>query len=293
MKNMMGPLLALVFALSACGDKDAEAPTGQVVATVDGKEITNNELRAEMGPAAGVAEAQEPALRSVISRYILADAAIEQGLDKTPEIAMLKKKADQLVLVEALTRKIRDNVPPPSDEEIRQYVSERPLKFSQRKIFVVDQVVVDRVTPELIKAIEPLDTLDEITAMLTSKGIEYRSTLGALDALSLPDEVLEKIAGMPNNFTFAVPDNGMLRINQIKETVTKPVNQQDAERAAKAMLTSQRTQKLVAQRLNDIVQKDMPNVKYNKDFAPKNPKAPAAGNSAAAGNAAAATETPD
>src|SRR4029079_16187186 len=87
------------WALCACdsGGKPVTAgsePTGQVVATVNGQEITLRELNAELGAAPppidpkAAKAAEQAALRSIIGRKVLAGAAREQGLDKTPDFAL-------------------------------------------------------------------------------------------------------------------------------------------------------------------------------------------------------------
>jgi len=266
MKNMMAALLVSTLALSACGKGDSsDAPTGQVVATVNGKEITNAELTNEL--SSGMP--QDPALQSIISRYILADEAKKEGLDKLPETAILKNKAEQAVLIEMLTRKLRENVPAPSQDEVRQYVSEHPSKFDQRRIFIVDQLAVDEVSPQLMEALKPLDTLAQITQMLDAKKIQYRASLGSIDAMTLNADMADKLANMSVGEVFAAPVGNTTRVNSIREIIVKPLSQADAEKVAKATITTERTQKLVSERLAGIVKKGMEQVKINPSFAPK------------------------
>ncbi|MGJ3628666.1 hypothetical protein AB5I41_20330 [Sphingomonas sp. MMS24-JH45] len=90
------------------------APEGQVAATVDGKEVTMSEVRAELGPLAGDPQAaarQPDALRTVVNRKLLADAAVARGLDKTPEGAMLLQKAHELALIQLLQDAVVRGVP--------------------------------------------------------------------------------------------------------------------------------------------------------------------------------------
>ena len=80
------------LALVAChipGMKDNKAPTGQVVATVDGQEVTISDLRAEL---ANAPKAQDPkiakamemgALQEIVARKILAKAAHDAGMITT------------------------------------------------------------------------------------------------------------------------------------------------------------------------------------------------------------------
>ena len=111
----------------------SKAPTGQVVATVDGDEITMRELRAELAgatfPDANARKAAEQAaLQSIINRKLVAKAALEAELDKTPDFALQKERANELLLAQALQKKIVDEAPAPSREEATTYVNLRALE---------------------------------------------------------------------------------------------------------------------------------------------------------------------
>jgi len=272
MKSSAMILAAASITLSACGDKGAEAPTGQVIATYDGIEITASELRQEMANMPGglsPKQAQQGALQAVLSRTILADAARKEKMDQTPAAAIMKKRAEDLALVDMYTRKLRENAPLPSDEEVRQYVSEHPASFSQRRIFVVDQLIAESTDPELLKAMEPLDTLKDIENLLHERNIGFRRTVGTLDALTVDADVAEKIAGLPAGTVFASPSNGTIRANKIRSTVIEPVDDDAAQRVAKSILQSRRVNEIVRNQISQLLQNGLKNVKYNKDYEPK------------------------
>ena len=118
-------ILVAVLAISACHRAPA-GTTGQVAATVDGREITVRQLSAELNgappaPAAAQKLQQRAALNFIIQRTILADAARKQGLDKDPNFILLNERASDALLVQQLQAKIAANVPPPSPEEVAQF----------------------------------------------------------------------------------------------------------------------------------------------------------------------------
>src|ERR1043165_7211982 len=81
-------------ALASCGDKE---PTGQVVATLKGKEVTAAELRNEMNgyqaPNPQIRkQAEQQALDQILTRKALAAAAEKAGVGKTPEFALQEKR---------------------------------------------------------------------------------------------------------------------------------------------------------------------------------------------------------
>ena len=112
-------MLAACVSLGACrlphlgGDAPKE-PSGQVVAVVDGREVTLRELRAELTgvsfPNAQARKfAERAALQAIIRRRLVAMAAHDQGLDKTPDFALSKQRAMDILLAETMQAKLEAN----------------------------------------------------------------------------------------------------------------------------------------------------------------------------------------
>lgn len=284
-------LLAAPLALVACGDK-SEAPTGQVVATVGGEEITTTDLDSELNGATaptpeGQKQLQRMALENIINRTILAQAAEAEGLAKGPEFAVIERKARQAALVEQLQRNLGKSLPQPGAEEVDNFVIENPSLFANRKIFVVDQIVVPQVNPQIIKALEPVKTLAEAQAVLQKFNIKGNETVGVIDSLTIPPQAAAQIASLPPEEVFIIPANGSIRINHVRSSQTDPISGDQAKQIAKEMLTRQRGQSAMQTSLGEKIKAGRANVKYNDAFAP--PK-DAAGGAAPAG--AAATPAP-
>lgn len=286
-------LLAAPLALVACGDKSS-APTGQVVATVNGEEITTTDLDSELNGATapnaeGQKQLQRMALENIINRTILAQAAEEEGLAKGPEFAVIERKARQAALVELLQRNLGKNLPQPGTEEVENFVIENPSLFANRKIFVVDQIVVPQVNQQIIKALEPVKTLAEAQAVLKQFNIDGNETVGVIDSLTIPPQAAAQIAALPPEEVFIIPANGAIRINHVRSSQTDPISGEQAKQIAKEMLTRQRGQAAMQNSLGEKIKAGRANVKYNDAFAP--PKGAATG-AAPAGGAPAATPAP-
>jgi EpsD family peptidyl-prolyl cis-trans isomerase len=115
-----------------------KAPTGQVAATVDGKEITLTQLQSEMAslPAGGPADQkarEQAALTAIVNRRLIADYAQKQGLDKTPAFAVQMSRARDVVLFEALQQQLARQIPAPTSDEAQKFISDNPDMFAQRK----------------------------------------------------------------------------------------------------------------------------------------------------------------
>ena len=191
MLDKRAALLSLVLVLAACGN--SSEPTGQVVATVNGDEITTTDLDAELnGASASTPEQQKmmqrAALDNIINRKILAQAAESDGLNKGPKAAVLMEKAKDLALIELYNEKMRSGIPAPSDDEIQAFVSGNPTQFAQHRMFVVDQIVVPQATQALVKALEPVKSLAEAERVLAAQNVRAISTVGVIDSLTIPSE---------------------------------------------------------------------------------------------------------
>ena len=267
-------LLPCFMALASCGANDAKAPTGQVVATIDGKEITIAELKQEMENLKTSGHPQENlqsiALQSLVTRKLLATSAREQKLDLVPANLLRQKKMEEMVLIDALTDETRKSVPPPSREEAEHYVDEHPASFAQRRMFILDQLIVLDGSSALVKKLEPLNSLGEISTLLDNEKIKYNKTVGMIDALNISAEVAEKMATLPPGAIFMTPDeNGNLRVNIVRETVIQPLEREAAINIALETLRSKRSDKMVQNRIDEIVAANASKVKYNPTFKPK------------------------
>src|SRR4051812_49199345 len=97
-------------------------PSGQVVATVAGEEITSLELRNELGgfnsPDPKVMkQAQDQALQQIIVRDLLAQRAKQQKLDKAPLFSLQVRRGERTLLAQMYESKMFGNVAPPTRKE--------------------------------------------------------------------------------------------------------------------------------------------------------------------------------
>ena len=182
--------------LSACGN--GGQPKGQVVAKVGKDEITALDLQGELGgfkaPNEQVRKAVEQrALGAIVERKLLAQAAHDQKLDKTPEFARLQERTDEALLVRSWQDKLVRAVPKPGVDEAQQFVNQHPDLYSARKRFAVDGVRFTAPNdPSLARALQPLNTLADVRALLTERKIPFSSGAGEIDAFTVDPRLVEQ-----------------------------------------------------------------------------------------------------
>jgi EpsD family peptidyl-prolyl cis-trans isomerase len=276
--------LGVLLLLSGCNfgsSSSPKTPTGQVVATVGSREITRRELQAEMAgstattPAAQKAE-QQLALRRIIQRVILANAAKEQGLDKDPNFALLSQRADESILAQLLENKTAAAVPAPSNEEVQQFQETNPNLFAERKVFDVDQIRITRPSdPQLAKKLEPLKTLADIADYLNQNHIIFQRGPNTIDSLGQSPDLLKAIMVLPPHEPFILASANEIFVSEITNTRVVPLTGDTAAKYAQNMLKSQHVRDAVVRQLNIIVGKASRTVKVAKEFEPPPKKPPA------------------
>ena len=261
-----------LLALSAC-DRDApKAPTGQVVASVGGREITRRELQTEMtGLTAATPaiqkEQQKAALQRLVQRAILVNAAKEQGIDKDPAFALLAQRATDAVIVQMLERKVVASVPAPSNEEVAQFIQTNPDMFAQRRLFDVEQIRMPLTSdPKIIKQLEPLKTMDEVAAFLTKQNISFQRGANVMDARGQDPKLLKAIIALPPGEVFILSSRSEIFLNQIRNTRLLPFEGKEATQFALNSLKSQRSREVVARQLRGYLTKAQPGVRMSAEF---------------------------
>ena len=283
-----GALIALCI-VSACGSK-AQAPAGQVAATVDGEEVTlqevNTEVQAGNFPATIDKKlAQQVALQRVIDRKMVIKAAAEKGLDKTPEYLSQKRRDDELLLAQVYARQQLAAVPVPTDSDITKFMSEHSNAFGKREQLTFDQIRFPMPqNPAPLQALQAAHSMAEVAAVLTKLGIKFERSPAAIDSAALPTPLMTQLNNLPASEPFALPSQGLMTINLV--TSRKPVANDDKQARA-AAVSAWRQEKFTTLLSGQVTAlKGKTKVEYQNGFSPPPANNPAAPKPAAAAAAA-------
>jgi EpsD family peptidyl-prolyl cis-trans isomerase len=250
-------------------------PTGQVVATVDGEEITALELRQELGnftsrDPAVMKRAQQQALQQIIMRRILVDKAKEQKLDKTADYSLQLRRGEENLLVQLYQRKIAASLAVPSRQEAEDYIAANPDKFTNRRVLIVDQVISapSKIPPERFR---PLNTLEEVRALLDAESVPYQVNVATLDTLTMDPRLLAEINKLPAGEVFVLPRGQALLFNRIADARSAPFGGEPARNYAINTLRSERAQKAVVQQVEVLRKGAEQSITYSDAFKPPPP----------------------
>jgi peptidyl-prolyl cis-trans isomerase C len=285
-------MIGTALLVAGCGDKEgAELEKGQVVATVNGKDVTVHELNAELQganiPQNITAEqrkqVEQSALQQVVNRRILADIARERGLDKTPMFLLQERKAEESILVQMLQRQMSSAVKQPSQTETATFMAQNPDLFAERKIFTVDQIQFQTPRdPRILQKYQPLKTMDQVEAMLKQDGLQYRRAPATLDVARANPQLVEQVLKMNREDIFIIPAGQIMVANKITDTKVQPLTGNEAQQLAAGMLQQKKFNDLIKRDLEPKIKKAEGEVKYQAGFSPPK-KADAAGAAKAGG----------
>jgi EpsD family peptidyl-prolyl cis-trans isomerase len=262
----------LMGAAALLGGCSKNAPAGQVAATVNGEEVTLQEVNAELQaanvpPSADKQAVQRDLLQRVIERKLIVDAAKEKGIDKTTEYQTQKRRADELLLAQLYAKQQLSAVPVPSQNDIAQFMASHPNAFSQHEALSLDQIRF--ATPAdvtKLKVLEKDHTLEAVSQTLNSLGIKFERSQVGLDSAAVPTEIMSKINQLPAGEPFVIPQQGFVTVNVILDRKQVPV---DPAKARPAAVSAWRQQKF-ADLLNKQVQalKAGAKINYQNGFGP-------------------------
>jgi EpsD family peptidyl-prolyl cis-trans isomerase len=217
MKTVLAPALALGAAaliLSGCEGARADTPASQVVATVDGTEITATQLRdlIETSRGAATPNIERAALDRLVGETLLEKRALDMDLDQSPQIARRIDAARRAILAQAYLERATGSAPAPDDAAIREFYAAHPWLFRERKRYQLTSVEL-RASPERVKPLKAafaapgasLATLLDQLNGLDSVAVPMARTL---DGDQLPDMLAREFGAMKpgDNVTWTVGD---------------------------------------------------------------------------------------
>jgi len=271
---MMSSVAVLSLSLAGCGEK---APEGQVVATVDGKEVTLPELNAE-AQAANVPEGADkkqvlPAiLQRVIDRKLLVKAAKDKGLDKSADFLVQKRRMEELLLAEMFAKQQVGALAVPTGAEIDKFIADNPAMFAARTRYQLQQIAFPRPQDvKVLQQLQPANSLAEVAAILTKLGIKFQQGTDGLDSATVPPEIMNRIKSLPAGEPFVLPKGPFLTVNSIVGSAPVTVEPAQAKQIAAEALRQQKA----AKSIDDTVKaaRSAAKIEYKEGFAPPAPGA--------------------
>lgn len=278
----MTSLLAIAAAallVAGCGKSEtaSDQPASQVAAKVDGAEIsvhqinyvmTRSKLNADTPEAAQALRKQ--VLEKLVDQQVLVQKALEDKMDRTPDVQMAMEAARRDVLADAYLQKASVPGTKADDEQIRKYYTDRPELFSQRRIFQLQEVNYAAAAPAEVQAevkamVEDGKPLDEVLKTLTARGVEFarQDSQRAAEQISL--ELLPRLNRLQAGQGAVIGNGKVMSLVYVKSYQQAPVSREAATPRIAQFLTNQNLSQNVSEVVKNLRSKAK--IDYVGDFA--------------------------
>lgn len=286
-----GRMLVAAVALVLSGCNADKKPTTQLAAKVNGDEISvhqvNNALsQTRATPSEKIEGARRQVLDKLIYQQLAVQQAIEEKLDRSPEVVMAIDAARRDVLTRAYLGKVAAAVTPPAAEEARKYYDAHPELFAQRRIFNVQEIGVPpgAVSVESLREIAAGKSMDEIAAWLKNRNVAFATKSERRSAEQIRPEVLATLHALKDGQTAVVDSPQGVAVIRVAASVAAPLDEAASLQAIQQFLASQQGREAIALDMERL--RGKAKIEYLNDFATAAAPAPAApGTNVAAGSA--------
>jgi EpsD family peptidyl-prolyl cis-trans isomerase len=249
--------LLAVSALVGCSQQSRNAPSRQVVAKVNGQEITIHQLKNELtaltsrGAVATNVAPTKQMLDSLIDEQLLVEQGKQRKLDHDPQVMLAIERARRQIVAQAMQTSLAAALPPPPLAEIKAFYEANPALFAKRRIYTFYQFMVDRggLSDTLKTRLDRAKSRAALLIALRAESVAFRELVSARTAEQLPMAALPAIAAMQRGDVTVINDGNEATILQLIDFIEQPATIEEATPLIREYLLNTRKKELVAERL--------------------------------------------
>jgi EpsD family peptidyl-prolyl cis-trans isomerase len=259
MKNLvvLSKRLSIVALLLLAVGCNQGPPKGQVIARVNGEEITIAELNEE-ARARSVVGANDPAVRGallqdLIDRKLLAQEAVQEKLDRSPQHLIASQRMKEVLLAEQFLASVGNDLRPLSTAELQEFTAANPTAFDRRTLLSVDQITFPRPSdPALIQRLEAAKALTEIEMILQEAALPQERSVKTWDSAVLPEASMKVLLGAQPGKPFLLPHGNLLIMGEVLSSLAQPIETEQRLRLASERLARERKDRSMRQMLGAL-----------------------------------------
>lgn len=216
----------LLMALAACSEKKASSGSSQVVANVDGQEITIHQVNNELAKTGGT-QVTKQLLDGLVARQLLVNAAKKDKLDIDPAVLADMERARNLVLAQSYVASKVKAPARPLEQDIEDLYRKNPDWFAQRRQYEFSQLIIARtnLTPEINRLMEePGKRLEDIVSWLDGHHIQYGRQQVVKTSADLPPQMNASLKNMERGALFVVIEGPTAILTSLQDIKSAPVS---------------------------------------------------------------------
>lgn len=265
-----------LLAMAGCADSDANNPNTQVVAKVNGDEISVHQVNNAIAQIPNVTpENVEKVRGEVLDKLINQQLAIQQAeehkIDRSTEVMMKVDAARREILTRAYLSQVVASLPKPGENEAKEFYTSHPALFAERRIYNLQEIVLEQPHPPAAQIRELIagKSMDQIAAALKAQNISFSTNSGtrAAEQISLP--VLNGLAEIQDGETKVVETSKAVLILHVAASQSAPVSEEAALQRIPQYLANEQAK--------EAITADLDRLKAEADIEYMNQPAAAAG----------------
>ncbi len=256
-------LAFLASGLTACGDKGdagADKAKTQVVAKVNGDEISIHQLNLQMGRLGQLSEDQaKAASRQVLARLVdeqmILQQALKAKLDRDPKVLQALEAARSSVLTQAYMEQQMAAIKKPTDQEVGEFYGKHPELFEKRRIYRLQELAVaagrDKLG-EIESGIRAAKDFNGVAEWLKSRNLQFSASNNVRAAEQLPLDLLPRLQKMKDGELILIPTDRSINIVMLAASQEQPVDQAKARPLIEQYFVNQAKSELAKKTLEKL-----------------------------------------
>jgi len=267
-------LLLIPVITAGCGNKEETkaAATTQVAAKVNTEEITVHQVNSALArnpniPPEAADRAKRDILNRLIDQQIAKHKAIEKKLDRKPEVMQALESTRNEILARAYLDSIGSAVTRPTPEEVKKYYADHPELFARRRIFNLQELViqpVDGLIPRLQAQVGKSRTIEDVAIWLDSQKIRFTANRGTRAAEALPLALVATLQSFKDGEMRVVAAGNSLNVFRVVSSQSLPVDEKAATPRIQQFLFNQRATEAITAEMKKL--RDLTEVTYFGEF---------------------------
>lgn len=266
-------LLMLSLIVGGCGKEAEKAVTTQVAAKVNTTEITVFQVNNVLAKTPNVTPAVEQRVKreildNLIDQQLARQKAIENKLDRSPNVLQTLEAAKTEILARAYLEQIATAQPKATPAEVKDYYNAHPDLFEQRRIYNIEEISLPA-QPGLAEALREqagkLRSMQDIAAWLRSREIQFNANNGVRAAEQIPLEFLGNMRAMKDGEIRVFELRGGLQVIRVLASKQVPVNEATAAPKIRQFLFSQSSNAAIVKEMKEV--RELAKIEYIGEFA--------------------------
>lgn len=255
------PLMVAASLLAGCGNKDEAKGATQAAARVNGQEVTVHQINLilERQPSLKPDQidlASRQVLEGLVDQELAVQMAEEMKLDRDPKVLQILDAQRRATLSRMYLDKVSTaGVGTPSADDVRKYFDENPGLFSNRRVYVLQEFLIQgegEPVAQLRAKLEQATTAPAFVELIKASGLKAQANQVTQPAESLPMGLVKKLNEMKDGQALLETIPGGLKIVIVAASRPQPLTFDQAKPAIERFLVETRRAEWLKNHIKDL-----------------------------------------